>query len=29
MFLEIGMQMHSVVFAVSRQNNKQKVCGNN
>jgi len=23
------MQIHSVVFALSRQINKQKVCGNN
>jgi len=29
MFLEIFMQVHSVIFALSRQNNKQKVCENN
>jgi len=29
MFLEICMQIHSVVFAFSRQINKQKVCENN
>jgi len=29
MFLEICMQMQSVVFAVSWQINKQKVCENN
>jgi len=29
MFLEISMQMHSVVFASNRQINKQKVCENN
>jgi len=29
MLLEICMQIHSVVFAVSRQINKQKVCENN
>jgi len=29
MFLEIGMQMHSVVLALSRQINKQKACENN
>jgi len=28
MFLEICMQIHSVVFALSRQINKQKVCTN-
>jgi len=28
-FLEICMQIHSVVFAVCRQINKQKVCENN
>jgi len=26
MLLEIFMQIYSVVFALSRQNNKQKVC---
>jgi len=29
MFLAICMQMHSVVFALSQQINKQKVCENN
>jgi len=29
MFLEICMQIHSVVFALSRQINKQKACKNN
>jgi len=29
MLLEICMQIHSVVFALSRQINKQKVCKNN
>jgi len=29
MFLEICMQIHSVVFPLSRQINKQKVCKNN
>jgi len=29
MFLEICMLIHSVVFALSRQINKQKVCENN
>jgi len=29
MFFEICMQIYSVVFAVSRQINKQKVCENN
>jgi len=29
MFLEICMQIHSVVFALRRQINKQKVCENN
>jgi len=29
MFLEICMQIYSVVFAVSRQITKQKVCKNN
>jgi len=29
MFLEIYMQIHSVVFAWSRQINKQNVCENN
>ena len=29
MFLEICMQIHSVVFALSQQINKQKVCENN
>jgi len=29
MFLEICMQIHSVVFALSREINKQKVCENN
>jgi len=29
MFLEIRMQIHSVVFTLSRQINKQKVCENN
>jgi len=29
MFLEICMRIHSVVFALSRQINKQKVCENN
>ena len=29
MFLEICMQIHSVVFALSRQINKQNVCENN
>jgi len=29
MFLEIFMQINSVVFALSRQINKQKVCENN
>jgi len=28
MFLEIFMQIHSVVFALSQQNNKQNVCEN-
>jgi len=28
MFLEICMQIYSVVFALSRQINKQKVCKN-
>jgi len=28
MFLEICMQIYSVVFALSRQINKQKVCEN-
>jgi len=28
MFLEIWMQIHSVVFALRRQINKQKVCEN-
>jgi len=28
-FLEICMQIHSVVFALNRQSNKQKVCENN
>jgi len=28
MFLEICTQIHSVVFALSRQINKQKVCEN-
>jgi len=29
MFLEICMQIHFVLFALSRQLNKQKVCENN
>jgi len=29
MFFEIRMQIYSVVFALSRQINKQKVCENN
>ena len=29
MFLEICMQIYSVVFALGRQINKQKVCENN
>jgi len=29
MFLEICMQIYSVLFALSRQINKQKVCENN
>jgi len=29
MFLEICMQIHSVVFALNRQINKQNVCENN
>jgi len=29
MFLEMCMQSHSVVFALSRHINKQKVCENN
>jgi len=29
MFLEICMQFHSVVFAISRQINKQKLCESN
>ena len=29
MLLEICMQIYSVVFALSRQMNKQKVCENN
>jgi len=29
MFLEICMQIHSVVFSLSQQMNKQKVCENN
>jgi len=29
MFLEICMQIHSVVIALSRQINKQKLCENN
>ena len=29
MFLEICMQIYSMVFAISRQINKQKVCENN
>jgi len=29
MLVEIRMQIHSVVFAISRQINKQKVCENN
>jgi len=29
MLLEICMQIHSLVFALSRQMNKQKVCENN
>jgi len=29
MFLEICMHIYSVVFALSRQINKQKVCENN
>jgi len=29
MFLEISMQIHYVVFALSRQINKAKVCENN
>jgi len=29
MLFEICMQIHSVVFALSRQINKQKVCENN
>jgi len=29
MFREICMQIHSVVFALSRQINKQKACENN
>jgi len=29
MFFEICMQIHSVLFALSRQINKQKVCENN
>jgi len=29
MFLEICMQIYSVVFASNRQTNKQKVCENN
>jgi len=29
MFLEIYMQIHSVVFALSRQIDKQKECENN
>jgi len=29
MFLEICMQIYLVVFALSRQINKQKVCKNN
>jgi len=29
MFLEIYMQIHSVLCALSRQINKQKVCENN
>jgi len=28
MFLEICMQIYSMVFAISRQINKQKVCEN-
>jgi len=28
MLIEICMQIYSVVFALSRQINKQKVCGN-
>jgi len=29
MFLQIFMQIHSMVFALSQQINKQKVCENN
>jgi len=29
MFLEICIHIHSVVFALNRQINKQKVCENN
>jgi len=29
MFLEICMKIHSMVFALSQQINKQKVCENN
>jgi len=29
MFFQICMQIYSVVFALSRQINKQKVCENN
>jgi len=29
MFLEICTQIHSVVFALNRQINKQEVCENN
>jgi len=29
MFLEICMQIHSMVFALCRQINKRKVCENN
>jgi len=29
MYLEICMQIYSLVFALSRQINKQKVCENN
>jgi len=29
MFLEICMQIYSVIFALSQQINKQKVCENN
>jgi len=29
MFLDVCRQIHSVVFALSRQTNKQKVCEDN